>query len=110
MRCDSGRGSRLARYRRNRISAPLHFAEVHGRNRYALDAYGKPTYDEGELLCDGAGEHNLLQEPQDCAHHALPYFRRDLDAVAELQEPVSFVIGLGSAVSLLDLSTFWRDQ
>ena len=28
----------------------------------------------------------------------------------KLQEPVSFVIGLGSAVSLFDLSTFWRDE
>jgi hypothetical protein len=69
-----------------------------------------PAYDEGGVFCDGASEHNLLQEPQDCAHHALPYFRRDLDAVSELQEPVSFVIGLGSAVSLFDLSTFWRDE
>ena len=69
-----------------------------------------PTYDEGEVFCDGAGEHNPLQEPQDRAHHALPYFRRDLDAVSELQEPVSFVIGLGSAVPLFDLSTFWRDE
>jgi hypothetical protein len=34
----------------------------------------------------------------------------NLDAVSELQEPVSFVIGLGSAVSLFDLSTFWRDE
>jgi hypothetical protein len=72
--------------------------------------HGSGTCDEGELFCDGAGEHNLLQEPQDRAHHALPYFRRGLDAVSELQEPVSLVIGLGSAVSLLDLSTFWRDQ
>ena len=65
-----------------------------------------------ELFCDGdgAGEHNLPQAPPDCAQPALPYLRRGLDAVSELQEPVSFVIGLGSAVSLLDLSTFWREE
>ena len=34
----------------------------------------------------------IYSKSRKTAHHALPYFRRDLDAVSELQEPVSFVI------------------